>query len=58
VHKQLKANMMHNLVICLFLIIYEVFTCDDKYKSQNLELFFIFTIYVFGYYIGLRPELV
>jgi hypothetical protein len=50
--------MMHNLVICLFLIIYEVFTCDDKYKSQNLELFFIFTIYVFGYYIGLRPELV
>jgi hypothetical protein len=38
---------MHNLVICLFinyLFLSEVFTCDDKYRSQNLELF---SIYIF-----------
>jgi hypothetical protein len=33
-----------------YLFLNEVFTCVDKYKSQNLELFSIFTIYIFGYY--------
>jgi hypothetical protein len=40
---------MHNLVICLFinyLFLSEVFTCDDKYKSQNLELFSIYIFYL------------
>jgi hypothetical protein len=27
-----------------------IFTCDDKYRSQNFGLSSIFTIYIFGYY--------
>jgi hypothetical protein len=27
-----------------------IFTCDDKYRSQNIGLSSIFTIYIFGYY--------
>jgi hypothetical protein len=35
-----------------YLFLNEVFTCDDKYRSQNLELISIFTVYIFGYYIA------
>jgi hypothetical protein len=45
-----KSIMMHSLVTCLFinyLFLIGVFTCDDKYRSQNLELIPIFTICIF-----------
>jgi hypothetical protein len=34
-----------------------IFTCDDKYRSQNIGLSSIFTIYIFGYYKILQKKL-
>jgi hypothetical protein len=33
-----------------YLLLNEVFTWDDKYRSQNIELISIFTVYTFAYY--------
>src|SRR5688500_546063 len=33
-----------------YLFLNVIFTCDDKYRSQNIGLSSIFTIYIFGYY--------
>jgi hypothetical protein len=50
VHKQLKANIMHNLVMCLcinYLFLNEVFTCDDKYRSQKILSSSLFSLFTF-----------
>jgi hypothetical protein len=33
-----------------------IFTCDDKYRSQNFGLSSIFTIYIFGYYTRIHSS--
>jgi hypothetical protein len=51
--------MMHNFVAYLlfnYSFLNEVFTCDDKYRSQNIGLSSIFTIYNLGYYKSYPPK--
>jgi hypothetical protein len=49
---------MQNFVAYLLFIFFlnEVFTCHDKYRSQNIGLSSIFTIYIFFWVLQLQPQ--